>query len=78
MTQKDRVLRYIKDFGSITSIQAAVDLGITQLSARIVELERMGYVFNKEMCFGQNRYGERTHWMKYSFPSDTLVGKGLK
>ena len=31
MTQKERVLKYIKDFGYITSWQAYQDLGIMQL-----------------------------------------------
>lgn len=73
MTQRERIIRYIKDFGSISAIQAAVDLGITQLSARIVELERMGYVFTKTPMTGTNRYGETTHWTRYSF--DGVAGK---
>ena len=31
VTQRDRVLQYIKDFGSITSWEAYSELGITQL-----------------------------------------------
>lgn len=34
-TQKQKILNYIRQFGSITSWQAYQDLGITQLGARI-------------------------------------------
>lgn len=66
MTQEEKILKYLEDFGSITAYQAVIDLGITQLSARLVGLEKRGYEFNKEMQFGTNRYGEKTHYMRYS------------
>ena len=44
-TQKDRVVAYINEFGSITTWQAYADLGITRLSARIWELKEEGYIF---------------------------------
>lgn len=66
MTQEQLILKYLEDFHSITAYQAVVDLGITQLSARLVGLEKKGYRFKKEMQFGTNRYGEKTHYIKYS------------
>lgn len=66
MTQGEKILKYLDDFHSITAYEAVVDLGITQLSARLCELERRGYRFNKEMQFGKNRYGEKTHYIRYS------------
>ena len=45
MTQKELILKYIADFGSITSFQAYADLGITQLATRIKELKAKGYTF---------------------------------
>lgn len=71
MNQKDRIVDYIKRFGSITSIQAYVDLGITQLGARIDELERSGYSFYKEWCEGKNRFNEPIKYKKYSFAMET-------
>lgn len=35
MTQKDRIINYIREFGSITSWEAFEELGIMQLGARI-------------------------------------------
>lgn len=57
VTQRDRVLQYIRDFGSITSWQAYEDLGI--------ELKALGYVFKKERVYKDNRYGARCHFDKY-------------
>lgn len=70
-TQRDRVLQYIKDFGSITSYQAYTDLGITQLGARIFELKRLGHSFAKERINTENRYGDRTHFDKYSLVEES-------
>ena len=56
MSQKERIIEYINKFGSITSLQAYVDLGITQLGARIDGLERDGYSFYKEWKESKNRF----------------------
>lgn len=65
MTQKELVIQYITDFGSITAYQAFADLGITQLGTRISELKDSGYVFKTEYQKGKNRYGKPTHYVKY-------------
>ena len=66
MTQKERILKYINDYGSITSWEAYSDLGVTQLGARIKELKDKGYVFNTEMQHTKNRYGEPVSFKKYT------------
>lgn len=71
-TQRDRVIDYIRNFGSITSWQAYADLGIMQLGARIFELEDEGYVFRKETVESKNRYGEKVQFKKYSLYEDDL------
>ena len=47
-TQKDRILDYIRKFGSITSWEAYQDLGVMQLGARIDQLQKDGYQFKTE------------------------------
>ena len=64
-TQKDLILRYMADFGYITSFQAYSDLGITQLATRIKELKEMGYTFKTEPQKANNRYGQPVHYVKY-------------
>jgi hypothetical protein len=46
-SQCARLLRRFKDGESITSMSAYMLMGITQLGARIKELEDKGYVFNR-------------------------------
>lgn len=64
-TQCQRVLSYIRQFGSITSLQAYTDLSVTQLGARVYELKEQGYEFTKERINTTNRFGEPTHYDKY-------------
>jgi hypothetical protein len=66
VTQKDRVLAYVKDNGSITRLQAANDIGCFELASRIGELEAEGLEFVRERLSGRNRYGDKVHWTKYS------------
>lgn len=65
ITQEDRVVQYISDFGSITSLEAFKDLGITRLSAKIFNLKAEGYIFEDETCACVNRYGDKVHYKKY-------------
>lgn len=66
MTQKERIVQYMDDFGSITTMQAFSDLGITRLASRIHELVSNGLPIKKEMVSSKNRYGEEVHFMRYS------------
>jgi len=66
MNQKERIIKYIHDFGSITSLEAMRDLGITQLGARIDGLQKDGYTFKKEWERAKNRYGEDVDYKRYS------------
>lgn len=64
-TQCEKIIKYISTFGSITAFEAFIDLGITQLAARIFELKRDGYEFETEMRKATNRYGEVVHFKAY-------------
>jgi hypothetical protein len=65
ITQRDRVLQFMNEHGSITAYEAFTEIGCTQLSARICELEAEGYVFDKELIKTKNRYGDNTHYYRY-------------
>lgn len=67
--QKERIVDYIKDFGSITHLEAVRDLGCQRLASRISELKKMGYPIVSEFETGKNRYGEPTHYKRYSLES---------
>lgn len=65
MTQCERILKYMEDFGSISTMQAFGDLGITRLASRIHDLKSMGIDISKETASTRNRYGEITHYAVY-------------
>jgi hypothetical protein len=67
MTQREAILQYIEEFGSITPMQAFSDLGITKLATRISEMRKDGMTFNIEMVSTKNRYGKSVSYAKYSF-----------
>ena len=66
MTQAERVIDYIVEFGSISSMEAFRDLGITRLAARIADLESDGVHFNRKREMVVNRYGEKVYFTRYS------------
>ena len=66
MNQADRIMKYIHEFGSITSLDAFIDLGITRLSARIHELRESGVEFDMTREKAKNRYGENVSYNRYS------------
>lgn len=72
MTQKDRILKYIKDFGSITPMDAFRDLGITKLATRVSEMKKEGIFLVKEFEKSVNRYGEAVNYMRYSMPKENI------
>ena len=61
---KNRILDYIKEFGSITTKDAFIDLGCTRLSEYIRQL-RLQYNIVDEWISSTNRYGERVIYKKY-------------
>lgn len=65
MTQEEKVLGYIKKYGSITSFEAFRDLGITRLSARIYTLRKHGVNIDNKMVSVYNRFGDECRVAKY-------------
>lgn len=66
MKQADRVLQYMRDFGSITPLDAVRDLGIMCLAERVRDLRNAGVAVKGTPESSKNRYGERTRYMRYS------------
>ena len=65
VTQCDRILRHMKDYGSITSLEAMNEYGIMRLASRISDLRAQGIAIDAEIRTGRNRYGEPTHFSVY-------------
>ena len=69
-TQVDRVIDYMKQFGSVSTLEAFKDLGVTRLSARIFEIRKRGYKVKAEPIKAKNRFGENVRYFKYSLVED--------
>lgn len=65
-TQREAILDYINEFGSITPMEAFADLGITKLATRISEMRKDGMRFKIETVKTTNRYEKPIHYAKYS------------
>ena len=65
MTQCDRILDYMDSFGSISTMEAFNDLGVTRLASRIHDLRRMGFTILSETKTSKNRFGESVHYSVY-------------
>ena len=65
MTQKQMILRYMEDHGSISTMEAYNDLGITRLAARISEMITDGHRIAKETETSFNRFGDKVSYTRY-------------
>ena len=71
-TQKEQIVKYMKEHGSITRLDSSCKLFIFELSARIVELEKMGWTFKKERESRKNKYGQTKTFTRYSIVKEGL------
>jgi hypothetical protein len=66
--QKQRVLGFVRNQGSITSLEAINTFGITRLASTIQQMEKVGHVFDHEhQVKVQNRFGEESRVTRYHY-----------
>lgn len=65
MSQCDRILRHLKDYGRITQAEAVTEYGCYRLSGRIYDLKQRGVPIGKRSMTGKNRYGESVNFAEY-------------
>lgn len=65
LTQCDRILRHMKDYGSIDPMVAIREYGCMRLASRISDLKGMGHDIVAERTKCKNRYGEQTSYCVY-------------
>lgn len=65
-TQKQRVLRHLQTFGTITPLEALKEYGIMRLASRISDLKKEGYHISKSLKKHVNQFGEATHYASYT------------
>ena len=65
LTQCQRIIDYMIQFGSISTLEAFNDLGVARLASRIHDLKGQGYNIISETKTSKNRYGENTSFKVY-------------
>ncbi len=64
MTQREKILRHLQQFGSITPVEALREYGVMRLAARISELAE-DHTIESSIVNGVNRFGERVRYGRY-------------
>ena len=64
-TQCEKVLSYMRTFGSITQLEALSDIGCMRLASRISDLRQQGYAIGRRIKTGKNRYGDSVSFAEY-------------
>lgn len=72
MTQCERILKYMRDFGSINPMQAMKDLGVMRLAARVADLKNAGYKISRRTVTGRNRYGNPVSFAEYRLEENSV------
>jgi len=66
MSQETRLLDYLAETPTITSIEALNQLGIFRLASRVSNLKKQGHKITSRMVPVTNRYGEKCYVSEYS------------
>ena len=66
MTQKEMILRYLQENGSITQAEAVTEFGCYRLGARIYDLKAEGHDITRDMVTRKNRYGKPVSFARYT------------
>lgn len=64
-TQNERIIAYIREFGSITQLEAHQELGVMRLASRISDLRKKGYKIVSEREIVMNRWEEKCPIKRY-------------
>ena len=71
LSQCEKILRHLREVGSIDDLTAYGEYGIRRLASRIHDLKKQGYDIVAETKRGKNRYGEATHYAVYRLKEET-------
>jgi len=71
-SQNRRLLTYLSNGKSITTLEAFKKLGITRLSGRIYDVQKLGYPIEKEFVHVDNRFGEKCRVVEYRLGTNQI------
>lgn len=66
VSQCDKIIDYMQKYGTITQLQAYLDIGCWRLASRICDLKKRGYLIKTETVYVKNRDGEEVPVARYS------------
>lgn len=73
MTQQEWVLKYLKEVGEITPLDAFREFAIMRLSACIYDLRKQGYNIDTDYVTSKNRFGADVTYAKYVYKRKYIV-----
>ena len=65
MNQCERILAYLDEHDGLTRLEAMMELGIGNFTARISDLRRQGVALDVETVVQKNRYGRTVRFARY-------------
>lgn len=65
MSQKLRILKYLEENKTITTLESVMQLGITDPQHYIMELRNEGYNITDKWINGTNRVGRKIKYKRY-------------
>lgn len=77
ITDKARVLEYLRTHGSITPLEALYDFGCYRLGARVFDLRRDGYNIRTTIVQETDRNGEPMRYARYFIVGEPEKNNGL-
>ena len=72
ITQNKQILEYLKTHEYITPMDAMNYFGIMRLAARISDLTRQGYVFERKTIKSHNRFGDDVQYRGYKLIHEAI------
>lgn len=70
LTQRDKIIAYIKKHGSITPLDALREFSCMRLATRVFELKEDGYKIKTVIEKAKNKNGEPVHYARYFLQED--------
>lgn len=65
-SQASRLLDHLRTGATVNRLSALIDLGIFELSSRVIDVTNAGHSINKKRISIINRFGEKASVVEYS------------
>ena len=65
MTQNEMIINHLREYGSITQLEALREYGCMRLASRISDLRKTGIKIIRLTETSRNRYGQKIRYARY-------------